>query len=192
MSLALRGVDPYLQEAIGWIGSVIESWGGIEYIFSGRRTRQDQQDIWQDCFDRNRTLTKSPFPPCPYPVATPGCSQHEYGFAVDAGYSGPPSGLMTTPDWTGYAQVLARDYWGMSTVAGDPYHFAMYPTSQFLPWAKETGQCVTAPRLSLMQSSAQTWQDCLLEAVRANARGERGTTRSCALPCGSVYGIPCT
>ena len=151
MSLGLWGTDPYIKEAITWIQSVVEHWGGTSYIFSGRRTRAEQQDLWDDCFRRRERPTKFPIPPCPYPVATPGCSQHEYGFAVDAGFFGPPSGLMTTPDWTAYAQDLAKVYWGLSTVAGDPNHFAMYPTADFLPWAKSTGQCEVAPRLSLVR-----------------------------------------
>jgi len=148
MSLAtLRGVDPYLKEAMTWIGRVVESWGGTGYILSGRRTKAEQKELSDDCFRRRSRPSKFPVPPCPYPVATPGCSQHEYGFAVDAGFFGPQSGLMTTPDWTSYAQDLGRVYWGLSTVAGDPFHFAQYPTSEFLPWARETGQCPTQPPL---------------------------------------------
>jgi len=159
VSLALRGVDPYIKEAITWISHTIESWGGTSYIFSGRRTLQDQKELFDDCERRRFHVGKWPVIPCPYPVATPGCSQHEYGFAVDAGFYGPPSGRMTTPDWTGYAQVLAREYWGMHTVEKDPFHFAMYPSSEFLPWARETGQC--PPERPRQSQSFLNYRDCL-------------------------------
>jgi len=151
MSLSLRGVDPYIKDAMTWIQQVVGSWGGSSVIISGRRSFEEQKELFDDCFRRRSRPTKFPIPPCPYPVATPGCSQHEYGFAVDAGFFGPPTGFGEISDWTGYAQVLAREYWGMSTVPGDPFHFAMYPTSDFLPWARSTGQCPDPVRLSLQR-----------------------------------------
>jgi len=141
----LRGVSPYLQDATEWLARMIESWGGSASIYSGYRSRDHQQELWDFCNERELGIPKMPRVPCPFPVATPGCSQHEYGFAVDVGFFGPAP----YPKWNGYAQDLAREYWGLSTVAGDPNHFQMYPSSEFLPWVREWGDCRPLPRLSL-------------------------------------------
>jgi len=169
VSLALRGVDPYLQEAMGWLTQVIESWGGGVSFYSGRRTRADQQELWDFCNARRRLPSKLPQVQCPFPVATPGCSQHEYGFAVDAGFFSPRNRLGISDNWNVYAQDLARVYWGLSTVADDPNHFQQYPSSEFLPWVRETGQCRTIPRLSLTRdpfpANTQTFVACGPQAV---------------------------
>ncbi len=144
MSLALRGVHPYLQEAIGWITGLVESWGGSASYYSGYRSNADQRELYDFCRSRETSVTKFPQVPCPYPVAVPGCSQHEYGFAVDAGFFGP----FPYPKWNDSAQALAKEYWGLSTVAGDPNHFAMYPSNQWVPWVREFGDCRPEPRLS--------------------------------------------
>jgi len=161
MSLgALRGVDPYLKEAMGWLTWVAESWGGGVSFFSGRRTRADQQELWDFCKAREPSITRFPSVPCPFPVATPGCSQHEYGFAVDAGFFSPRNRLGISESWNGYFQGLAKEYWGLSTVANDPNHFAMYPSSDFLPWARATGQCPTNPPVLSLKEQSTIYRIC--------------------------------
>lgn len=157
MSLSLRGVNPYLKEAIGWIQQVVDAYGGSSILFSGFRTKREQQAIWDDCQSRGR-ITKLPFPQLPCgPVAQPGCSQHQYGFAVDAGFFGPATGVGTFPDWTGYAQDLGKHYWGLHQVSGDPGHFQMYTATEFLPWVRTQGECLESqPRLAIFPGNY--WQ----------------------------------
>lgn len=128
---------------MGWLERLLESWGGSVTYWSGYRSNADQKELFEFCRAREPSVTKFPSVPCPFPVATPGCSQHEYGFAVDATFFGPGGEI-----WTDYAQGLARDYWGLSQISGDQNHFQMYPSAEFLPWARESGDCRPVPKLS--------------------------------------------
>jgi len=150
----LRGVSPYIRDAINWITKIVEINGGSATYYSGRRSLREQQELWDFCEKRKPSVTRFPRVPCPFPVATPGCSQHEYGFAVDAGFFSPANRLGLTSSWNDLAQDLGRQYWGLSTVANDPNHFQMYPITTFLPWARETGQCPPpGPILSFTSTS---------------------------------------
>jgi len=137
----LSGVNPYLQEAMGWLSDLFDSWGGSSTFWSGYRSNADQRELFDYCRRREPSITKFPAVPCPFPVATPGCSQHEYGFAVDASFFSDRGGV-----WTAYAQELARDYWGLHRIPGDTNHFQMYSSQQWLPWVKEIGNCRPEPR----------------------------------------------
>ena len=88
------------------------------------------------------------------PVAAPGCSQHQYGFAADATYefviSSPgipfppkvPRGVDVTPlsETTKFMNAAARHV-GLTVVAGDDGHYQIYNGLAFRNWAMGTGVC---------------------------------------------------
>jgi len=67
----------------------------------------------------------------PYPVAPPGCSEHQYGLAVDA--------VMTLPrDWI---QGWARWFGLVWAGAGDPVHFGVFTGPQWRALRSEFRLC---------------------------------------------------
>jgi len=141
MSLAIKsGLHEYLRVRIQWVQDVIEYYGGSTIYLSGFRTRAEQTKLWEDCNAFLAGLT------CPYPVAVPGCSQHEYGMAVDVAFLQPGGDAPDLGEW----QAAAREYAkliGLVTVAGDPNHFQVWPGAEFRKLAQDAGECpIPVPR----------------------------------------------
>lgn len=138
MSLGIKGgLNPYLKDRIQWIEDVIDYYGGQTVYISGYRSHKEQVRLWEK---RN-----SPFNLDTRPVAQPGCSQHEYGYAVDVAFLPaidmiPDLGLPTSNPFTEYADALA-EYVGLVLVRGDPGHYQVIPGNEFKAWAKAAGLC---------------------------------------------------
>lgn len=144
MSLGIKaGLHPYLRERIQWVEDVIEYYGGTAWYSSGLRTRAEQKRL----FDKGRE-----FPGSRAVVAVPGCSQHEYGFAVDvsflpgAGAAGLPPGLPARNIYPEYADYFASLV-GLVSVANDPGHYQIYPGSEFRKLAQDLGACPRPQRI---------------------------------------------
>jgi len=102
------------------------------------------------------------------PVAYPGCSQHNYGFAVDGSWD-----LITQvtakgrPKIFGPAETIAfmnsaARHAGLHLVANDTGHFQVYPGIQFKEWAVSWGYCnpnPPTPRWILQQAARDQFQD---------------------------------
>lgn len=129
-SQALTGVHPWLAERIRFLGQVIDIWGGRQVYISGFRTKAEQKRL----FDSTTTR----------PVASPGCSQHEYGYAVDVLWLpifNFADNIQLSPRETNRAmQDLGRDL-GLITVERDTGHFQVFPGSEFRDWAVRSGFC---------------------------------------------------
>jgi len=161
MSLSkFAGVHPWVQERVRAILDIADRYGGRYTVTSGVRTKAAQQTLY---FDRK---TNTP----------PGCSQHEYGLAMDVQFQAPLQAA-----WQDYYQQGAR-YLGLTTVPGDDVHVQAFPGSFFRNWAVDARVC--NPKMSL---ETREWRDCLLHSSRHTI----GHQHSCRLPCGPVYGIPC-
>lgn len=132
---------------------VIKIWGGRQFYHSGVRTAERQRELYDT--------------PSKRPVAFPGCSQHQFGFAVDVswfpimnfadniGMSGPATNRLM--------EDLGRHI-GLVTVANDVGHFQIYPGSTFRPWAIASGFCNPNPppsgtQLRLLREAAQDRRD---------------------------------
>jgi len=160
----LRTTQPYLAWAVEYILAVANSYGGTHSITSVNRTAQEQWDLYR----RPNSL-----------AVRPGCSQHQYGLAVDVKFQ--------DPRWQDWYSASARNF-GLSTVQGDPVHVQLVPGARFREWAVPQGYC---PDPSYAQSilsfdSSMEWKACLSRFAR-----DSSLSGSCKLPCGPVYGIPC-
>lgn len=185
-SRILREVHPWLRVRLEWLGEVAKIIGSGQSLISGNRTRDEQQIL----FDLPRTR----------PAAAPGCSQHQYGFAADATYL--PSVLITSkarPLLSAAAETNrvmkdAAHHVNLTTVSNDPGHLQVYPGAQFRDWAIGRGLCnpLQAQGFNILevQRSNDVYRDCLLNAVRLNSEGFRGSL-TCSRPCGPLFNIPC-
>lgn len=132
-SRALTGVHPWLAVRMRWLARVIDFYGGKQIYISGNRTSEEQEGLFRR--DSRR------------PVAVPGCSQHEYGFAVDVSWLPitrvSSAGEMDlslafqTPEIMSDFGRLA----GLITVSNDLGHFQVFPGSEFREWAVASGLC---------------------------------------------------
>jgi len=136
-SRIINSVHPWLRVRLQWLSEVATIIGSRQSLISGNRTREEQQVL----FDRQGTR----------PVAPPGCSQHQYGFAADATYL--PSVLITSkarPLLSAAAETnrvmeSAAHHVQLTTVSNDPGHLQIYPGAQFRVWAIGRGFCSPAP-----------------------------------------------
>jgi len=121
MSLALRsqlaGTNPYFRWAVEYILDYAGRAGAHFHITSVNRTAQQQWDLWT----------------APNSLAVqPGCSQHQYGAAVDVWFE--------RSDWQRWWGASARNF-GLTTVRGDPVHAQLVPGADFREWSTSQGLC---------------------------------------------------
>lgn len=129
-SRALTGVHPWLAVRIRFLREVIDIWGGGQRYLSGVRTREQQELLFRTPSER--------------PVAIPGCSQHQYGFAVDLLWLpiiNFAQNIQLTGKQTDDAMIALGQRLGLITVARDPGHFQVFPGSEFRTWAVASGLC---------------------------------------------------
>ena len=136
-SRILQDVHPWLRVRLEWLGEVARIIGSGQTLISGNRDTAQQRKLFEGAGTR--------------PVAAPGCSQHQYGFAADATYlpsffvtsKGRP---MTNPQIeTNEFMKNAAHHVSLTTVAGDPGHVQIYPGNQFRNWAVGRGFCKPIP-----------------------------------------------
>lgn len=112
------------------MGAVIDYWGGKQGYLSGVRSLERQRELFDTVTDR--------------PVAAPGCSQHNYGFAVDVFWipiiSFRFNIQMTGKQTNDFMETLGESL-GLKTVQFDVGHFQIFPGSQFKTWAVSAGFC---------------------------------------------------
>jgi len=87
-------------------------------VTSGVRSLQQQQNIYNDGNHPG--------------AARPGCSQHQYGFAMDVAFS--------DPRWQEWYLAAAQSL-GLVTVPGDRVHVQTWPGSVFRPFVVDQGVC---------------------------------------------------
>jgi len=98
---------------------VADQYGGKYTVLSGVRTAAEQFALW------NR-------PGRLLPTAFPGCSQHQFGLAMDVKFENKP-----WQDWYG---ASARNL-GLTTVPRDPNHVQAVPGATFQNVAAAVGVC---------------------------------------------------
>ncbi len=113
----LGGLQPYVRDRIAYVLRVADQYGGRYTVTSGFRTKSQQQAL----IDQGKTDTQ------------PGCSQHQYGLAVDVKFSNKL--------WQEWYLEGAR-WTGLITVAGDPVHVQAFPGQEFSSYTKRIGLCV--------------------------------------------------
>ncbi len=156
-SRIINSVHPWLGERLKWLQEVAVAIGSTQTLISGNRTIEEQRELWEGAGSR--------------PVAAPGCSQHQYGFAADATWTpavhfgaGMKPKTFSTAETFASMESAAR-FVNLTTVSGDPGHMQMYPGSQFRQWAVGLGLCTPTPRPSSFarESAANTerYQNCL-------------------------------
>lgn len=136
-SRIINSVHPWLGVRLQWLEEVAEIVGSRQSLISGNRTVEEQLDLWNTVVSR--------------PVAYPGCSQHNYGFAADATYlpivlistKGRPAGS-SAAQTTSFFNSAARHV-GLTLVAKDDGHYQIYPGIQFREWAVSQGFCNPNP-----------------------------------------------
>jgi len=121
MSLSTRSqlaaTHPYFAWAVDYILSYAANNGGEFTITSIQRSAQQQWDLYARV---NTTAVR------------PGCSQHQYGAAVDVKFK--------LPNWQNWYLSSVRNF-GLSTVVGDPVHVQLIPGTRFREWSTSQGFC---------------------------------------------------
>ena len=152
-SRVLNGLHPWLAERVKFLGDVIEFYGGVQIYLSGTRTRSEQQRLYDTVLGR--------------PVAAPGCSQHQYGYAADVAWGAlleqSALGGFSPRELAEAMTNLGRQV-GLVVVRGDPGHFQIFPGSEFRTWAVASGFCNPNPppsanQLRLARERLQDLQD---------------------------------
>jgi len=141
-SQILNSLHPWLSARVQWIQTVAELVGGKIVLISGRRSLASQRQLYDTVVGR--------------PVAFPGCSQHNYGFAVDADYqliiqdrgripkAGAGVRIFSPAESTAFYNSLAR-HASLTLVANDDGHMQIYPGIQFREWAVSQRLCPQNP-----------------------------------------------
>lgn len=187
-SRILQEVHPWLRVRLEWLAEVATIIGSGQTLISGNRTRSEQADLFGRLGSR--------------PVAAPGCSQHQYGFAADATYlpsvfiSSKGRPLLSPIAETNLFMKNAAHHVNLTTVENDPGHVQIYPGAQFRNWAESQGFCdpiqLAGFNIETVDAANRAYRDCLLNAVRQNRLlGSDAPNVSCPLPCGPLFGIPC-
>lgn len=121
MSLSLRrqlnNVHPWVADRVRYILDYADHWGPAYSITSGVRTAQDQWDL----FDRPNSR-----------AVQVGCSQHQYGLAIDVWFEDPA--------WQQWYLSSARNF-GLTTLPFDPVHVQAVPGGHFREAAQSYGLC---------------------------------------------------
>jgi len=137
-SQVINSVHPWLGVRLEWMGQVAAAVGSRQSLFSGFRTLEQQLTLYNQL---------SPF----VPVAYPGCSQHNYGFAADGSWapivqitSKGRARVFTNAETISFMNQAALHV-GLTLVAGDDGHFQVYPGIQFKAWAVSWGFCDPNP-----------------------------------------------
>jgi len=110
-------LHPWLQERVRFILDFADYFEGNYHVTSSLRTAGQQDALLRK---GNRFAV---------PV---GCSQHQYGLAVDIEW--PDPGWQSW--WLGAARAM-----GLTTVAGDTVHAQAIPGATFRQWAESQGLC---------------------------------------------------
>jgi len=140
----INSVHPWLGIRLKWLGEVARILGGGQSLISGNRTVSQQARL----FDENPGR----------PVAEPGCSQHQYGFAADATWlpfviitsKGRP--LLTSQEQTNAIMSGHANRAQLTTVANDAGHVQIYPGAMFRSWASARGLCPDPGWWRMMQN----------------------------------------
>jgi len=153
----LAGTNPYLAWALEYILTYARQAGGEFTITSVNRTIEQQWDLWKG---RNPSAVR------------PGCSQHQYGLAVDV--------FFENADWREWYLASVRNF-GLTTVSGNSVHVQLVPGARFREWSESQGLC-PAPyyRNLILQDplpvDSQTFRECGPLATRSSCRPLRGCT----------------
>ena len=115
----LSGVHPVVADRVRAILNVVDAHRGEYTITSGYRSLDQQQSLYMDGITSAR----------------PGCSQHNYGLAVDVLFTG------TYRDFWIEFFTQACNYLGLTTVTGDPGHVQAIAGSSFRNLAGAAGLC---------------------------------------------------
>lgn len=147
-SRIINEVHPWFGGRLRWLGQVARLYGGVQLLISGNRTREEQAVLYKNRGTR--------------PVALPGCSQHQYGYAADAVWqrfavvtSKGKAAFYTQAETDRTMNELAAIA-GLTTVSGDPGHLQVFNGVAFRTWAVTNGFC--SDRAATNMSS---YQDCL-------------------------------
>ena len=136
-SRIINSVHPWLGARLRWLGEVATLIGSSQTLISGVRSLAEQRELYNSRGSR--------------PVAFPGCSQHQYGFAADAFYfpavqiTSKGRARVFSPQQTNSTMESAARHVGLVLVAGDPGHLQVYPGSEFRVWAQSQGLCNPNP-----------------------------------------------
>jgi len=158
----LERTNPYFSWATRYILAYADRAGARYTITSVFRTPAQQWELFRK-FDTT--------------AVAPGCSQHQYGAAVDVKFD--------RADWQRWWQASARNF-GLTTVQGDSVHAQLIPGARFREWSTSQGLCPDPNYPVQSMTETKAWRDCLLAASR-----DSKTSRTCKVPCGGAYNIPC-
>ncbi len=134
----INSVHPYLGVRLRWLSDVALAVGSRMTAFSGNRSLDKQSELYHKGSGGR-------------PVAFPGCSQHNYGWAADVGFdlirqiTSKGRGKTFTPAETWQFFNSAARHVGLWLVSGDNGHYQIYNNLEFKNWAVIRGSCNPNP-----------------------------------------------
>ena len=138
-SRIINSVHPWFGARLQWLARVATLYGGVQLLISGNRTVEEQRKLYRAGGDR--------------PVAAPGCSQHQYGYAADAVWqpfqqiTSKGKGFIFSQEETNRTMSEAAAIAGLTTVSNDPGHLQVFNGVQFKSWATRMGFCARPNRM---------------------------------------------
>jgi len=139
------GIHPYVADRVRYLISIANRYGAQPRVISGKRSQAKQ---WR-LYNENVGI----------PTAFPGCSQHEYGLAMDVEFP--------TRAWQNWYQQSASRI-GLTTVTNDPHHVQALPAAVIRPILTGRGLCPSKSFVGLDYWSPQS-------VCRRQSRGWRGS-----------------
>lgn len=113
-------IHPYVSRRVKFLLEIADRHGGKYTVTSGNRTPDEQARLM--CRGRGHI------------VAKPGCSQHQYGLAMDVAFKDP-----RWQDW--YLQGARKI--GLVTVGKDRVHVQALPANVIVPFLERLNLCPT-------------------------------------------------
>lgn len=137
------GIHPFVRDRVRYLLRLADRYGGDHRVTSGKRSQAKQWKLYNE--SRN------------VPAAFPGCSQHEYGLAIDVQFR--------DSRWQTWYLDSARRI-GLTTVPNDPYHVQALPASVIRPILEGAGRCPSADFVgrdywspqAVCRRSGESWQ----------------------------------
>jgi len=151
------GVHPYVADRVRWILGIADQYGGKYTVLSGVRTNSKQFELWKDQYGTGRV------------AAAPGCSQHNYGFAMDVHFPDPA--------WSNWFGQVASQI-GLMEVAGDPGHVQVWPGWKFMEILQPYAVCPDRKYTAAM-GAFDTYQAAIRECAAAPGRFGSNFDESC-------------
>jgi len=146
-----KNIHPYVRDRVKALLTVVDRYGGRYTVTSGYRPAVRQAELL--CSSKAASFVE------------PGCSQHQYGLAMDV--------VFDNPLWAAWYEKNAQKL-GMPTHGGDHVHVQAVPGAQFRRLASSAGVCPDPD-----WDGGMGYGPCLVKRTKENVCQYGGGSWSC-------------